>query len=114
MVATDAIPAADRLPGTGRRIGVLALQGDFAEHRSNVVACYESGNGRAGFASVALVVVGDEADLLAFDAAGFVDLLKSQLDPVVGRAAECRLRTGHRGVVTKDDFVGVAIDAVCA
>jgi len=26
------MPAAERLPGTGRRVGVLALQGDFAEH----------------------------------------------------------------------------------
>jgi 5'-phosphate synthase pdxT subunit len=33
MVANGTIPAAERLPGTGRRIGVLALQGDFAEHR---------------------------------------------------------------------------------
>jgi 5'-phosphate synthase pdxT subunit len=36
MVATDGIPAAERLPGTGRRIGVLALQGDFAEHRETL------------------------------------------------------------------------------
>jgi 5'-phosphate synthase pdxT subunit len=36
MVATDSIPAAERLPGTGRRIGVLALQGDFAEHRKTL------------------------------------------------------------------------------
>jgi 5'-phosphate synthase pdxT subunit len=33
MVAANAIPDAEKLPGTGRRIGVLALQGDFAEHR---------------------------------------------------------------------------------
>ena len=36
MVATDQIPAAERLPGTGLRIGVLALQGDFAEHRKTL------------------------------------------------------------------------------
>ena len=28
------IPEAEKLPGTGRRIGVLALQGNFAEHRA--------------------------------------------------------------------------------
>ena len=37
-----------------------------------------------------------------------VDFLDRQLDAVVGRLAERRLRAGHRRVMTDDDFVGIA------
>ena len=88
-----------------RRHRERAARGDLAEQHRHLVL-----RGRGAFAAsrgllgLALVVVGLEVELLALHAALRVQLLDRELDPLVGRVAEGRLRAGHRADVAEPDL----------
>ena len=96
-----------------RRAHQRQARGHFAQHGHNVVARDEPRDRRARLAGIALVVVGDDANLLAVDAAGLVDFIDGQPDAVVGRSAKGRLGAGHRRVMADDNFVGTRLSRNC-
>ncbi len=80
-------------------------RGDLADHRQHLVLRDEARDGGADLGRLALVVVADELDLLALDAAGGVDFLDGHGEPVVRGLAEGGFGAGHRAIFTDDDFV---------
>ena len=80
-----------------------AGRGHFAEKRDHVLAGDQPGRRRGRLLRLALVVEGDDLDLLAPDAARRVELGGGELDGAIARHAESRFGSRHRAYFADHD-----------
>src|SRR6185503_19167246 len=81
--------------------------GYFAQNDLDAVLGDELGHDDRRLFRFALIVISGDLQRLAVDAAGRVDLLDRQLDAVIGRDAEGRLRARERAELADADLVGI-------